>query len=300
MNPSARTHPLRSPRSRLRRPLAGILVTSLTAILTLFVTGSAMAAPTFKLPLPCGQTWVANNNNSSAHVGKEIDFNRGSTAEADRGDTVVAAAGGTVLTAKNQGTVNGYGNLVTIDHGGGWVSYYAHLETMAVTSGQSVLQGQPIGSVGNSSYRSISPHLHFEIRQGSGYPGNIRAVPGYSYSKGGSQSLKSTNCATQQDPAALCGSGYVVNDTAKLGSVGAVVLTWNKTAKNNCAVTLKFGNLGSKTATSVYITPKGQAKKSDAGNFFEYAGPVRTNSPTCVKWGGSIGGSSYNSPSEHC
>ncbi len=296
---------LPSPSSRqvgsgLRRLAAGVVVTSLMATLTLFVTTTASAAPTFKLPFPCGQTWLANNNNSSAHEAEELDFNRGSTAEADRGDTVVATAAGTVKTAKNQGTLNGYGNLVTIDHGSGWVSYYAHLETMAVVSGQKVLQGQPIGSVGNSSYRNITPHLHFEIRQGAGYPGNIRAVPGYSYAKGGSQSMTSANCATQQDPAALCGNGYVVNDTARLGSAGAVVLTYNKAAKNNCAVTLKFGNLGSKTATSVYITPKGQAKKSDSGSFFEYAGPVRTNSPTCIKWGGAIGGSSYNSRSEHC
>ncbi|MEO5832389.1 MAG: M23 family metallopeptidase [Nakamurella sp.] len=294
------TSPPTPRRPRLRRFATGLVVTSMTAVLTLFVTTAASAAPTFKLPFPCGQTWTANNNNSSAHVGKEIDFNRGSTAEADRGDTVVAAAAGTVVTAANQGTVNGYGNLVKIDHGGGWFSYYAHLETMAVRSGQSVLQGQPIGSVGNSSYRNISPHLHFEIREGSGYPGNIRAVPGYSYASGGTQSLKSTNCATQQDPAALCGSGYVVNDTARLGSVGAVVLTYNKAAKNNCAVTLKFGNLGTRTSTSVYITPQGQAKKSDAGNFFAYAGPVRTNSPTCIRWGGAVGGAAYNSPSEHC
>lgn len=283
-----------------RRLTAGVILTSLMATLTLFVTTAASAAPTFKMPVPCGQTWSANNNNSSAHVGKELDLNRGSTAEADRGDTVVATAAGTVKTAKNQGTVNGYGNLVTIDHGGGWVSYYAHLETMAVVSGQAVLQGQPIGSVGNSSYRRITPHLHFEIRLGAGYPGNIQAVPGYNYARGGSQNMTSTNCASQQDPAALCGSGYVVNDTARLGSAGAVVLTYNKAARNNCAVTLKFGNLGSRTATSAYITPQGQAKKSDSGSFFEYAGPVRTNSPTCIKWGGTIGSSSYNSPSEHC
>ena len=293
--------PINPPRSgRFRRPLAGVLVASLTVALSLVGSTPASAAPAFKLPFPCGQTWSANNGSSSVHKAEELDFNRGSAADADRGDTVVAAAGGTVLTAKNQGTANGYGNLVTIDHGGGWVTYYAHLETMAVKSGQAVLQGQPIGSVGNSSYRNISPHLHFEIRSGSGYPGNIRAVPGYNYSSGGTQSMKSANCATQQDPAALCGSGYVVNDTAKLGSVGAVVLTYNKAAKNNCAVTLKFGNLGSRTTTSVYITPQGQAKKSDAGSFFEYAGPVRTNSPTCIRWGGAIGGSSYNSPSEHC
>jgi murein DD-endopeptidase MepM/ murein hydrolase activator NlpD len=293
-------HSASRPSTRLRRLTAAVIVTSLTAVLTVFVTTTASAAPTFKMPFPCGQTWVANNGNSSVHKAEELDFNRGSTAAADRGDTVVAAAAGTVKTAKNQGTTNGYGNLVTIDHGGGYVSYYAHLETMAVVSGQSVLQGQPIGSVGNSSYRNITPHLHFEIRLGSGYPGNIRAVPGYNYGKGGDQKMKSNNCATQQDPAALCGSGYVVNDTARLGSAGAVVLTYNKAAKNNCAVTLKFGKLGSRTATSVYITPQGKPKKADSGNFFEYAGPVRTNSPTCIRWGGAIGGSSYNSPSEHC
>lgn len=295
------SHTEGSRRRRLVHRMAlGLAVVVGTAALSVISATQASAAPTFKLPFPCGQTWKANNDNSSAHVGEELDFNRGSTATADLGDTVVAAAAGTVVTAADQGTSNGYGNLVKIDHGGGWVTYYAHLHTMTVRSGQSVLQGQPIGSVGNTSYRTITPHLHYEIRYGSGYPGNLRAVPGYNYSVGGTQSMTSSNCATRRDPAELCGSGYVVNDTARLGSAGAVVLTWNSAKQNNCAVTLKFGNLGTRTATSVYIDPVGQPRKTDSGDFFEYAGPVITYSPGCITWGGAIGSSSYNSPTEHC
>ncbi|MFD0474298.1 hypothetical protein ACFQ0B_43230 [Nonomuraea thailandensis] len=52
---------------------------------------STLAAPSFQL-LPCGQSWTGNSSASSAHRSYEIDFNRGSTANADLGDTVVAAA----------------------------------------------------------------------------------------------------------------------------------------------------------------------------------------------------------------
>jgi murein DD-endopeptidase MepM/ murein hydrolase activator NlpD len=58
---------------------------------------------------------------------------------------------------------NGYGNLIVIDHGNGWQTYYAHLDTVQVQCGQSVYQGDQIalmGSTGNSS----GPHLHFEMR----------------------------------------------------------------------------------------------------------------------------------------
>lgn len=258
------------------------------------------AKPNFRLPFPCGQKWVANNTNSSAHAAEELDFNRGSTAYADKGHTVLAAAYGTVATAANQGTSNGYGNLVKIDHGDGWYTYYAHLNTMAVKAGQTVSKGQPIGSVGNTSYRSITPHLHYEIRYGSGYPGNIRAVPGYNYSAGGNQTLTSDNCRSQRDVRDICGPNYIVNDSQRLGGKGVVVLTWNSAKQNNCAVTLKFGNLSTRTSVSAYITPQGKAKKTDSGQFYEYAGPVRTDSPTCVKWGGTIESKSYTSPWEHC
>ena len=58
--------------------------------------GVSILATNFQLPFPCGQAWTGNSSASSAHQSWEIDFNRGSTADADLGDTVVAAAAGTV------------------------------------------------------------------------------------------------------------------------------------------------------------------------------------------------------------
>ncbi|HDD55579.1 MAG TPA: LysM peptidoglycan-binding domain-containing protein [Chloroflexi bacterium] len=56
----------------------------------------------------------------------------------------------------------GYGNLVVIDHGGGWQTLYAHLNTINVGCGQSVNQGELIGGLGTTG-RSSGPHLHFEM-----------------------------------------------------------------------------------------------------------------------------------------
>lgn len=285
---------------RLRSVLAaGVL--ALGTVIGVF-PGTASAAPAFQLPFPCGQTWSGNSGGSSAHQNHEIDFNRGSSTGADKFDTVVAAADGTVRTATNQGDVNRYGNLVKIEHAGGYFTYYAHLSTMAVVIGQVVTRGQSIGTVGNTSApgNNITPHLHYEVRLGTtGYPGNIqRAVFNGTTFGYPNASVTSRNCSTSYDPAQVCGGSYYVIDTARLGTAGAVDLLWN--GGSNCVVTLKFTSLGTPTATSAYLEPQGVARKTDSGSFGYYAGPVSAAAPTCIKWGGSTGGVAYNSPSEHC
>jgi murein DD-endopeptidase MepM/ murein hydrolase activator NlpD len=78
------------------------------------------------------------------------------------GDPVLASDSGIVVFA---GRYNGgYGELVIIDHGNGFTTYYAHLQSRFVECGQQVNQGQPIGTVGATGNASGS-HLHFEIRQ---------------------------------------------------------------------------------------------------------------------------------------
>lgn len=75
---------------------------------------------------------------------------------------IVAAAAGTVLVAGDCGC--GYGNLTTIDVGGGLVMYYGHQSAISVTAGQVVKAGDPIGTVGTTG-ASTGNHLHFEFRQ---------------------------------------------------------------------------------------------------------------------------------------
>lgn len=56
----------------------------------------------------------------------------------------------------------GYGNLIVVDHGTGWQTLYAHLNSINVGCGQSVNQGQRIGGLGNTG-NSSGAHLHFEM-----------------------------------------------------------------------------------------------------------------------------------------
>jgi murein DD-endopeptidase MepM/ murein hydrolase activator NlpD len=86
------------------------------------------------------------------HAG--VDFS------ADRGTAVLAAASGLVIEAERKG---GYGRMVSIDHGAGFVTRYAHLSSIMVREGEHVPAGARIGKVGSTG-RATGPHLHFELR----------------------------------------------------------------------------------------------------------------------------------------
>lgn len=82
------------------------------------------------------------------------------------GTPVYAAEGGDVIAA---GIINNsygnsqYGKCILIDHKNGYYTFYAHLDTILVTVGQSVISGAKIGTVGQTG-NVTGPHLHFEIR----------------------------------------------------------------------------------------------------------------------------------------
>ena len=61
----------------------------------------------------------------------------------------------------------GYGNHIIVDHENGYHTLYAHLSQINVAVGQKVGRGATIGLIGSTG-RSTGPHLHFEIRTGSG------------------------------------------------------------------------------------------------------------------------------------
>jgi murein DD-endopeptidase MepM/ murein hydrolase activator NlpD len=82
----------------------------------------------------------------------------------------IGAAPGTVVRASRQGSViysdslRGYGNVVIVQHAGGYATVYAHNEENLVEAGAQVRQGQPLARVGRSG-RTSGPNLHFEIRK---------------------------------------------------------------------------------------------------------------------------------------
>jgi murein DD-endopeptidase MepM/ murein hydrolase activator NlpD len=115
---------------------------------------------------PVNSRWRSGYDFTAYHPG--VDF-------AGRlGDPVYAADAGTVVYA-GWSTV-GYGNLIVLDHGNGYQTYYAHLSAIFVGCGQQVAQGATIGLVGSTG-RSTGPHLHFEIRGPGGFVNPWRALP---------------------------------------------------------------------------------------------------------------------------
>jgi len=89
------------------------------------------------------------------------------------GAPVKAADGGYVALAAS-GWNGGYGNHVIVDHGNGFSTLYAHLNSIYVHTGENVARGQQIGSLGTTG-NSTGPHLHLEIR----YQGVPRNPMGY-------------------------------------------------------------------------------------------------------------------------
>jgi murein DD-endopeptidase MepM/ murein hydrolase activator NlpD len=121
-------------------------------------TEALRAGERIELPFPCGQVWAGQTRTGHSPQ-NSIDFNRNN----DLGDTVVAAASGVVTCVENLSSTS-YGCWIEIDHGGGVRTRYAHLDSQAVRVGQSVSQGQRIGTLGNTG-GSTGPHLHFEVRR---------------------------------------------------------------------------------------------------------------------------------------
>jgi murein DD-endopeptidase MepM/ murein hydrolase activator NlpD len=91
-------------------------------------------------------------------------YNDGINISAAFDSTVAAAENGVVAYAGNE--VRGMGNLIIIQHSDGWMTVYAHLNSMSVRRGARVSVGQKIGTVGQTG-KVTSPQLHFEIRNGT-------------------------------------------------------------------------------------------------------------------------------------
>jgi murein DD-endopeptidase MepM/ murein hydrolase activator NlpD len=103
---------------------------------------------------PSPYHYVSGNEFWSGHLGIDI--------AATEGTPIVAADTGVVTMAQG-GWNYGYGNVVMIDHGNGFITLYGHLSQINVVPCQPIYAGQLIGLAGNTG-NSFGAHLHFEVR----------------------------------------------------------------------------------------------------------------------------------------
>ena len=113
--------------------------------------------------------WPVSGRITSYFGGRKSPGGIGSTnhkgidVAAPRGTAVCAADGGTVTYA---GWMSGYGYLVEISHGNGYVTRYGHNSSLTVSVGQHVYKGQQVARVGSTG-NSTGNHCHFEVRYNS-------------------------------------------------------------------------------------------------------------------------------------
>ena len=147
-----------------------------SAQISLAVAAAATATgsrnPAMALPVTNG--WV-----SSRFGPREDPFtgepavHRGLDFAGHDNSTIHAAASGLVTWS---GQLKGYGNLIEIDHGQGWVTRYGHNASNLVARGDYVKPGQPIALMGSTG-RATGTHLHFEVLYQGRHQNPARFVP---------------------------------------------------------------------------------------------------------------------------
>jgi murein DD-endopeptidase MepM/ murein hydrolase activator NlpD len=110
--------------------------------------------------------WPVNAGWISSGFGERNDPFTGKKAQHDgldfagiKGSEVLGVASGVVIWS---GPRAGYGKLLEIDHGNGYITRYAHNDELLVKAGDGITAGQTIARMGSTG-RASSPHVHFEV-----------------------------------------------------------------------------------------------------------------------------------------
>lgn len=90
---------------------------------------------------------------------KTVKFHSGMDFSANQGTPIYVTGNGKVIKAGWEGL---YGKCITVDHGFGYVTKYAHMSKIIARVGQKVVRGEVIGEVGSTG-KSTGPHLHYEV-----------------------------------------------------------------------------------------------------------------------------------------
>ncbi len=117
------------------------------------------------------QGWPTNGGWVSSGYGLRADpftgrtsIHEGADIASRFGSPIRALGGGVVSYAGQREGAEGYGLVVEINHGDGYVTRYAHARKLLVKVGDRVTKGQVVAEVGSTG-RSTGPHLHFEVRR---------------------------------------------------------------------------------------------------------------------------------------
>ncbi|PCH85239.1 MAG: hypothetical protein COB26_01830 [Piscirickettsiaceae bacterium] len=129
-------------------------------MLDIFASNKTLSKTIRPAGLPVQKGWL------SSHFGYRADpftgrktFHHGVDIAGKKGTNVVAVASGIVTFADEK---SGYGYLVEIDHGAGYVTRYGHNHQILVKAGELIKQNQVIAKMGSTG-RSTGPHVHFEV-----------------------------------------------------------------------------------------------------------------------------------------
>lgn len=164
-----------------QRARRGWSVALASAILAGAVASGAHAAPgplpSFQLPFRCGEKWQINSY-AGSHA-PALDMVREPNQVGTEGAPLIAPASGVVNQSYRHRNA---GNMIQINHGGGWFTTFIHLQSRSVGVGARVAQGQEIGRVGRDGRTSNGhPHLHYELAVDAN--GNGSATWGYAGSE---------------------------------------------------------------------------------------------------------------------
>ncbi len=119
--------------------------------------------------------WPVYGSISSPYGYRKGGFHYGLDIAVPTGTPVKAIDAGTV---EFSGWRSGYGRVVYIDHGGGWVSVYGHASRLNVKTGDRVYRGQVIARAGETG-NATGPHLHLEIRRDDKKLNPVKYLPAY-------------------------------------------------------------------------------------------------------------------------
>jgi murein DD-endopeptidase MepM/ murein hydrolase activator NlpD len=111
-----------------------------------------VAPPALHRGKPSSALWWPTSGKLIWHFGAKVRgfAEPGIGIDAPAGTEVCAVTAGTVKTVVPGGTAGAWGNVVTVAHAGGLVSWYAHLDGILVRRGQKLRRGEPLGTVGAS------------------------------------------------------------------------------------------------------------------------------------------------------